>query len=162
RIRLWDVATGKDLQRFKDSQLEPVVVRGGPNELVVARFFRFDQVRLTFARDGTTVSLATQGRLGIWKTTSGEQVFESTENVPTVLSPDGTLLAVAAGKLSNKSWHDGTLHLLDATTGKERRRLTGHRQLVMDAVFSPDGKLLASWGGDRTIRLWDTATGELL
>ena len=39
--------------------------------------------------------------------------------------------------------------------------LTGHTALISDVVFSPDGKTLASGSWDRTVRLWDTETGEL-
>ncbi len=38
--------------------------------------------------------------------------------------------------------------------------LKGHSDWVMGVAFSPDGKRLASVSMDKSVHLWDTATGQ--
>ena len=51
---------------------------------------------------------------------------------------------------------------LPAEEPKPAFTLEGHTGDVLSVAFSPDGKTLASASADRSIKLWNTATGESL
>jgi WD40 repeat protein len=77
------------------------------------------------------------------------------------LAADGTTLATGSS--------DGPIHLWDLRNGKEQAVLQGHTGSVVQLVFSPDGKLLASAAlrrrfgpADSTVRLWRLSDGKQL
>jgi WD40 repeat protein len=50
----------------------------------------------------------------------------------------------------------------DTATGRPLLTLRGHAGGVRGVCFSPDGKLLATAGADRTVKLWEVARGREL
>jgi WD40 repeat protein len=45
---------------------------------------------------------------------------------------------------------------------KLRHTLRGHKEVIRDIAWSPDGKILASTSFDGDVRLWDSITGQLI
>jgi WD40 repeat protein len=162
RVHLWKLDSGEELRAF--------AVPGG----AVAS--------LAFSPGGSALAVATQSddrampggralevrlwRPGTGKEVSGFKPFKLAVNfgarAPLVFAPDGRLLAVAD--------QGGTVHLLDARTGREVSQLATGRQVLVPPVFSPDGRSLAvaSWQqegpGRASVRgrvtLWEVSTGK--
>ena len=44
----------------------------------------------------------------------------------------------------------------------QAKTLKGHALHVLSVVFSPDGKLIVSGSGDKTLKIWDAETGQEL
>jgi hypothetical protein len=75
-------------------------------------------------------------------------------------SREGSRLAVASGTTGVA----GEMRVYAVTTAnppgpKLEHVLAGHKDVILDASFAPDGRTLATCGYDRLIILWDVATG---
>jgi WD40 repeat protein len=88
-------------------------------------------------------------------------------------SPDGSRLVSAGADIYFKCGdsndlqtcqvaRDHDVHVWNPATGEGIRTLTGHQSQVGTAVYSPDGKLIASAGGDKAAKIWDASGGQLL
>ena len=140
--RLWDAASGKELQRFTQDDVNDA----------------------SFSPDGRTVLTAGNDKTArLWDVASGKELQRLTQDdavIAASFSPDGRTVLTTSGD-RNPASSDHTVRLWDAVSGKELQRLT-HEDTVDAASFSPDGRtvLTASW--DHTARLWDAAGGKEL
>jgi WD40 repeat protein len=69
------------------------------------------------------------------------------------LSPDGRVLAQVDAE-------DKKVNLTDSAAGKHLHTLMGFNLPFMGMSFAPDSRSLFVWSADKTVTVWDPATGE--
>ena len=121
---------------------------------------------LDFSPDGKLLASAGGTIVNLWDTTTWanrEQIPHHPEVVCARFSPDGKLLAFSDGEsfLPHYKLLPTAIILWDIAKRDEVRWLRGHTNTIWALAFSPDGKTLASGSADQTVKLWDTASGEL-
>ena len=114
-----------------------------------------------FNADGTKVlTTAKDNVLRVWSLPSGTlhaklQVLpksrSSIHRWVAEFSPDGTQIALGL--------HDGSVRMLRADSLKTLREIAGHSSYVWALRFDPTGRMLATASWDRTLRVFDVATG---
>ncbi|MBI3318336.1 MAG: WD40 repeat domain-containing protein, partial [Candidatus Omnitrophica bacterium] len=114
---------------------------------------------LAFAPDGTLVSAADR-EIFFWDlfanapASSPITVRERLTQIA-VDPQEGTVASVSPDRRPIDLWSYG--HKREHLMG-----FHGHGDIVLSVAFSPYGKLLASGSADRTVRIWDVSSGELL
>ncbi|MHC5763463.1 NACHT and WD repeat domain-containing protein, partial [Nostoc sp.] len=97
-------------------------------------------------------------------TTASQELFDSNKEFDALLASlnAGKQAKQAAFGVNSDMQFQVKVALQQAISGvKERNRLEGHKKAPVYSVsYSPDGKTLASASGDKTVKLWDVATGK--
>lgn len=135
-IKLWNLATGKEISTLK-----------GHSDLVNVVVISPDGKTLVSASDDNTIK--------IWNLATRKQIRTLTGHSDSVhalaISADSQTLVTGSD--------DNTIKIWDLGTGEEIRTLTGHRFWVRSVAISPDGVILASGSFDKTIKIWNLTKG---
>ncbi|KAK1064327.1 hypothetical protein LTR74_008804 [Friedmanniomyces endolithicus] len=178
-LRLWDVATGKEMQKQELAlpveektlafSFDNKTIAYGSGECIIIQEAATGVEKqklvghtnmicdVAFLLDGmTVVSGSRDMTVRLWDIETGEekQKLRGHTDVVLCVAVSSDSRTVASG-----SW-DQTVRLWDARTGIQKQSFTGHSGAIYAIAFSADGKTIASGSRDMTIRLWDSMMSE--
>jgi hypothetical protein len=118
---------------------------------------------IAWSADGKQLASGAFRRVVIWNAESLNKEREITEGFTDRIAalrflPDGHQLVIADGRAAEL----GTVRVAEVDTGKVTASWTAHADTIFDVAVSADGKLLATAGGDKLVKLWDLETHQEL
>ena len=173
-VRLWDLATGKELRRFNWGEVQPGNELTSSQDGTMEQFEHRERVeralgsQAALSLDGKIVAASQGGVVCLWETASGKKLHRLLTGqkslVQLAFSADAnSLLTLGTGGQASAVWNVETGKCVRRSEGKARGGLDINDQ---NALVSPGWKYLAylkrNDAGNRLIHTRDLATGEEL
>ena len=161
-VKLWDLSRRSAARGRKPPPETPIGNLPHGNLVDVVAFDPSGNRLATGCHDGT---------VRIWDVAKGQLVRQIRAHVAGQPAPVYSLVWDHGGSRLISGSFDQTLKLWDVGSGELVREFRafngktfprGHLEGVLCASVSPDGKSLASGSSDRTIRIWDVASGSVI
>jgi WD40 repeat protein len=185
-IRLWELATGKEIRRFAPPKSVPVKPSAGKdkkkldqNEVVMQLMAgggtEGRNARIAVTADGKTLAISRGNVIQLYKVETGEALRQiqglANGYNGLLLSPDGKALAIRGRNQQLSLWETQTGKELHPLSNAQANQPAGGGFVLLTAGFSApetralaisaDGKYVASAEGS-TVRVWETVTGKEL
>jgi WD40 repeat protein len=152
----------EEVRKVNSIEIRTVIKLWDANNFTLKRTLEGDSqlVSLALSPDGKRIAAVNPGKktVKVWNAETGalERTLNTGEAQPwtVAFSPDSATFLV-----TQNSDGSGEVTLWDAVTGKLKRRLT-REKAISTAVFSPNGKRIASVHNGGVIELWDLAKGQ--
>jgi WD40 repeat protein len=149
-VRLWDMDNGSLIKKYD-----------GHREKVLGALLNREKDKFLSWSEDKTVRL--------WDLASGSQLYNELSHDHEVrgasFNPDATLILSWDADLKDQA----SIYLWDANSGKRKIQaecgespVLCHQGQVRGAQFTSDGARILSWSDDRSVRLWDAQTGQLV
>jgi WD40 repeat protein len=115
--------------------------------------------RFTYSRDGRFIATCVNDpdTVNVWDAQTGQRIatYPGTIGHPPSMSFGSEGLLALAG-------YDGTIQFWEVPTGIAKPLIRAGGAAALGMTFDPAGTALATIGSDCAVRLWDTATGQLI